>query len=334
MKNGLKRAGVGLLGTAVAGAAYVLLSPRPSTQLVKKSLSGRNEIVSLNFDSMKERTHIRENLDYDSAYENGFFDLIRYRGEPKNVVPTLVWIHGGSFVGGDKEDVIKYATAIASNGFNVVNINYALAPDAKYPVALQQIKEVYEHLVANNDAYDLDLENLYFAGDSTGAQLAAQFVAIQLNDGFSPSSEVTRVIPEESIKGVVLLSGVFDFVKALQDAKPVNRFVFKRIGWSYTGVYNWETLPFVAEMSLLQQTPEHFAPTFISDGNKGTFLSQSQQLAESLAERTAVTTTFYDVEEYELGHRYQFEMNHAAAEETFRKLIMFLRETTAQSRNA
>ena len=53
--------------------------------------------------------------------------LIKYKGDQK-YVPTIFWIHGGAFVAGDKNDVRKYATYIASHGYNVVNINYPLAP--------------------------------------------------------------------------------------------------------------------------------------------------------------------------------------------------------------
>ena len=40
MNKGLKRAGVGLIGTAVAGAAFVFLSPKPATRLIKTSFVG------------------------------------------------------------------------------------------------------------------------------------------------------------------------------------------------------------------------------------------------------------------------------------------------------
>lgn len=328
MNKGLKRTGFGLLGTAVAGAAYIFLSPKPTSRAIKTSFAGGNEVAIEGFESVVQKTTVRKDIDYHSSYENGTFDLIRYEGE-KTVVPTIFWIHGGSFVGGDKSNVVKYATSIASNGYNVVNINYALAPDVTYPVPVQQIEEAYTYIAENNDRFRLDLDRVFFAGDSNGAQLAAQFVGIQLNERYSPSAEVNQVVPKHTILGTILLSGPFDLKRTfLESSKTVNRFLFKRIGWAYFGTYNWEHLPAVAEASPLVNIPATFVPTFITDGNNGSFEAQSREFATILSGRTDVTSVFYDKEEHKLKHGYYFEMDKPASESTYRRLITFLRETT------
>lgn len=328
MNKGLKRAGLGLVGTAVAGAAYVFLSPKPTSRLIKSSFAGGNEVEMKGFEEVAQKTSVRKDIDYLSSYEDGTFDLIRYEGN-QTLVPTIFWIHGGSFVGGDKSDVLKYATSIASNGYNVVSINYALAPDATYPVPLQQIEEAYTFIVENNDRFRLDLDRVFFAGDSNGGQLAAQFVGIQLNDNYAPSAEVKQVVPKASILGAVLLSAPYDLKRSLiESSKSVNRFLFKRIGWAYFGTYNWEGLPAVSEASPLVNVPSTFVPTFIADGNTNSFEQQAKEFATILKGRTDVTTVFFDREEAELGHNYFFEMDRSAASATYRRLITFLRETS------
>jgi acetyl esterase/lipase len=328
MNKGLKRAGLGLVGTAVAGAAYVFLSPKPTSRLVKTSFAGGNEVAIKGFDEVVQKTSVRKDIDYHSAYENGTFDLIRYEGE-KQIVPTIFWVHGGSFVGGDKADVFKYATSIASNGYNVVSVNYALAPDVTYPVPLQQLEEAYTYIAENNDRFRLDLDRVFFAGDSNGAQLVAQFVGIQLNDDYAPSAEVNQVVPKMSILGTILMSGPYDLKRSIiESSKAVNRFLFKRIGWAYFGTYNWEDLPVVAEASPLVNIPATFVPTFITDGNTGSFETQAKEFATILSGRADVTSVFYDRNEHTLGHDYHFEMDKPAASATYRRLITFLRETT------
>lgn len=328
MNKGLKRAGLGLVGTAVAGAAYVFLSPKPTSRLVKTSFAGGNEVAIKGFEEVVQKTSVRKDIDYHSAYENGTFDLIRFEGE-KQIVPTIFWVHGGSFVGGDKADVFKYATSIASNGYNVVSVNYALAPDVTYPVPLQQLEEAYTYIVENNDRFRLDLDRVFFAGDSNGAQLVAQFVGIQLNDDYAPSAEVNQVVPKASILGTILMSGPYDLKRSIvESSKAVNRFLFKRIGWAYFGTYNWEDLPVVAEASPLVNIPATFVPTFITDGNTGSFETQAKEFATILSGRADVTSVFYDRNEHTLGHDYHFEMDKPAASATYRRLITFLRETT------
>lgn len=328
MNKGLKRAGLGLVGTAFAGAAYVFLSPKPTSRLVRTSFAGGNEVAIKGFEEVVQKTSVRKDIDYHSAYENGTFDLIRYEGE-KQIVPTIFWVHGGSFVGGDKADVFKYATSIASNGYNVVSVNYALAPDVTYPVPLQQLEEAYTYIAENNDRFRLDLDRVFFAGDSNGAQLVAQFVGIQLNDDYAPSAEVNQVVPKTSILGTILMSGPYDLKRSIiESSKAVNRFLFKRIGWAYFGTYNWEDLPVVAEASPLVNIPATFVPTFITDGNTGSFETQAKEFATILSGRADVTSVFYDRNEHTLGHDYHFEMDKPAASATYRRLITFLRETT------
>src|SRR5262245_46006184 len=41
-------------------------------------------------------------------------------------LPTVVWIHGGGFVGGSKEELAYYLELIAAAGFTVVGVGYSL----------------------------------------------------------------------------------------------------------------------------------------------------------------------------------------------------------------
>jgi len=330
MNKGLKRAGVGVLGTAVAGAAYLLFSPKPATRLVKNSFAGGNEVAMDGFEHVVRKTTVRKEIDYLSSYDNGTFDLIRYEGTQP--VPTIFWVHGGAFVGGDKADVLTYATSIASNGYNVVSLNYALAPDVTYPVPLKQLEEAYAFIVENNDRFRLDLDRVFFAGDSNGAQLISQFIGIQVNEDYAPTADVNRIVPPESIRGAILLSGPYDLKRSLLDAsKTVNRFLFKRIGWAYFGTANWEDLAEVREASPLQNIPATFVPTFITAGNHGSFEVQAKEFATILEGRTDVTSVFYDQTSQSLDHNYFFEMDRPEANATYRRLITFLRQQTNAS---
>lgn len=39
-------------------------------------------------------------------------------------LPTIIWVHGGAYVEGDKEGVKEYATLLANEGYVVVAMNY------------------------------------------------------------------------------------------------------------------------------------------------------------------------------------------------------------------
>lgn len=302
-----------------------MLSPKPVSLFVRQSFEGGNEVAASDFEEKTKNVVVTRDIDYESSFEDGKLDIIF--SNPN--APTIFWIHGGAFVGGDKQDVEKYATYIASNGYNVVNLNYARPPEANYPTPLQQIEEAYQFIEANQSKYQLSLNQVYFAGDSAGAQLASQFVAIQMNEDFSPLASVGQVVPQSSIRGAILLCGPYD-LKEVAEKSPsaLNRFVFKRVGWAYIGEKNWEQSEAIKEASLLTNLPKEFVPTFITDGNTASFDSQGKRLAAHLEKSNEVTAIFYTEEDGELGHEYQFEMNLEASQGAFERLITFLEETS------
>ncbi len=281
-------------------------------------------MAAKDFNEVTKNVKVERNIDYGSSKPDDTLDIIW----AKEKAPTIFWTHGGAFVGGDKQDVEKYASYLAAQGYNVVNLNYARPPEEKYPTPLKQMEEAYTFIQKNKEKYRLNLDRVYFAGDSAGAQLASQFVAIQMNEDFSPSANVDRVVPEETIKGAILLCGPYD-LKEVAEKSPsaLNRFLFERVGWAYMGDRDWKELKQIQEASLLTNPPAKFVPSFITDGNTASFESQGKRLAEQLKNNNDVTEVFYPLEDGELGHEYQFEMNKEASKNTFDKLIDFLKKT-------
>src|SRR4029079_18043255 len=51
----------------------------------------------------------------------------------RTALPVVVWIHGGAFVGGTKDELGGYLRMLASNGFVVVAPRYSLAPRSRHP---------------------------------------------------------------------------------------------------------------------------------------------------------------------------------------------------------
>jgi acetyl esterase/lipase len=47
-------------------------------------------------------------------------------------LPTVVWTHGGAWLGGSKDAISGYLRMIAGAGFTVVRVRYSLAPEANY----------------------------------------------------------------------------------------------------------------------------------------------------------------------------------------------------------
>ena len=81
-------------------------------------------------------------------------------------LPLVVWVHGGGFVGGTKEELAGYFKLLASHGFAVVAPRYSLAPGRRYPVPLRQLMQALQYLQANAGRLLIDPDRIALAGDS------------------------------------------------------------------------------------------------------------------------------------------------------------------------
>jgi acetyl esterase len=88
-------------------------------------------------------------------------------------LPAIVYVHGGGWVVGnlDTHDRIMRLLA-AESGAAVVGVDYALSPEARFPVAIEQCAAVARHLHDRGSDYAIDGRRLAFAGDSGGATMS------------------------------------------------------------------------------------------------------------------------------------------------------------------
>ena len=75
-----------------------------------------------------------------------------------------MWIHGGGWVSGDKSDPGHYLTRLSAGGFTVVSLNYSLAPEKRYPLAIAQLNEALRFLVDHAAEHRIDPTKLVLAG--------------------------------------------------------------------------------------------------------------------------------------------------------------------------
>jgi len=101
-------------------------------------------------------------------------------------LPGLMYFHGGGWVIGDLDthDVLcRQLTAEA--GVTVVNVDYRLAPEHKFPAAADDAWAATRWTVAHASEFGVDAGRLAVGGDSAGGNLAA-VVALQARDAGAP----------------------------------------------------------------------------------------------------------------------------------------------------
>lgn len=88
--------------------------------------------------------------------------------------PALLYFHGGGWMVGTLDDfdaVCRYVCREA--GVAVVNIDYQLAPEGKFPVAIEEGYAILQWLSSHGLTWKIDPEKLMVGGDSSGGNIAA-----------------------------------------------------------------------------------------------------------------------------------------------------------------
>lgn len=102
--------------------------------------------------------------------------------EADGLRPALVYFHGGGWVIGDLEleDSALRTLALAS-GVCILSVDYALAPEHKYPRPLEDCMAVAQWVYRNAERLSLDGRRIALGGASAGANLALS-TALALRD--------------------------------------------------------------------------------------------------------------------------------------------------------
>jgi acetyl esterase/lipase len=98
-------------------------------------------------------------------------DIYR-RTDARGPHPTLIWIHGGGWVGGTKESAVADLVPWIEMGWNVVNVEYRLGRVSQAPAAVEDCLCALRWVAANAKTYDIDPKRLVVSGGSAGGHLA------------------------------------------------------------------------------------------------------------------------------------------------------------------
>lgn len=103
-----------------------------------------------------------------------------------DVLSCLVFAHGGGWVFGDLDTHDHLARSLANAaGCAVLAVDYRLAPEHRFPAAVDDFAEAVRYAAANADALGIDPARLAVGGDSAGGNLAA-VAALMARDGTLP----------------------------------------------------------------------------------------------------------------------------------------------------
>ncbi|HEY0107209.1 MAG TPA: alpha/beta hydrolase [Rhizomicrobium sp.] len=109
--------------------------------------------------------------------------VIRPKGSAGQIVPAIVYLHGGGWTVGTFEIYEPLCRQLANaTGSVVIYVRYRLAPEHPFPAAFEDTRKALAWVHANHRWLGVDPTRIGIAGDSSGGNLAASVSLAERND--------------------------------------------------------------------------------------------------------------------------------------------------------
>lgn len=316
---------------AVGGYALYEMTPWPRALIVRAAFD-RAAIGAMRLLERHAPANVSSLLDvrYDVDDNDASLDVyFPASAQPAGAaLPTVVWIHGGAWISGHKDYVGNYLKILAAQGYTAISVNYSLAPGATYPKPVRQVFKALAFLMRDPLRFHVDPTRLVLAGDSAGAQIAAQVAAIATSPVYAMQVGVAPTVFAAQIKGALLFCGAYDANSVNLDGAFGD--FLRTVLWSYSGKRNFRDDPTFATFSVARYVTPAFPPTFITAGNADPLETQSKEMARSLKSKgVSVDELFFPADEKpQLPHEYQFDLDEEAGRRARDRALAFLARVT------
>ncbi len=267
-------------------------------------------------------------LKYGGSYPNSFAD-IWYPDDSRKKRPVVVYFHGGGFIFGNKSSGdplqsggggVGKLEAIVKGGYILVNADYALAPEYRFPVPILQCDELMRYLIEHEDELHLDMSRVCLSGGSAGANITEIYAACVCNPEYAALLGVEPVLTQENLK-------VLAIDEAALDASVFDKNMYAMLGCATGAKRN--TPEEVAIINAKNYIQDRFIPSWINASNepndeRGYFITEGRGLKKKLDE-IGVANDLIFFPGANLPHGYMDQMDREPhAKEAFDRMMAFI----------
>jgi acetyl esterase/lipase len=142
-----------------------------------------------------------------NGHENKL-DIYHPRNATSSPRPTLIWIHGGGWVGGTKENSTMWLLPWLEMGWNVVNVEYRLARISQAPAAVEDCLCALRWVASHAAEYKIDPKRIVVSGDSAGGHLALTTGMVPDSAGLDRQCPSPNAIPK--VAAIINWYGITD----------------------------------------------------------------------------------------------------------------------------
>ena len=266
---------------------------------------------------------------YGDKYPNSHVDIWYGNGDRCAKRPTIIYIHGGGMIFGDKvtgdpmaadaQTDVNFYAEMAKRGFNVIGVNYALAPEYRFPVQLEQVDQMLRYLTAHQEELGLDMDRVFLGGGSAGADFAEIYGAMLCNPAYAEKVGVKPSISTAQIQGLLLDEAALTVAHFEENMNAM-------FG-CWVGEDEPSKKPIAEVIDATKWIGDRYIPSFINTSNQEIwFMDSAQALAEVLQRNGTEYEYFHRGPECDtLNHGYmQLFATNPYAKECFEHMMAFV----------
>lgn len=272
----------------LAGAGYLYLArwtgdgetpPRgfPNRNVLMAALLVRAVRLVDKDPPLPPNVELQENIEYGKVGDRSLqLDLYKPK-DLKGKVPGLIFIHGGGWKAGHRQDYRAYTTWFAQQGYVAATISYRLSKEAKFPAAVEDAKCAVRWMRENADSIGVDPDKIVPIGGSAGGHLS-MMIGYSSDDKSLEGTGGHADVPS-NVAAVVDIYGPFDLETPEGKAAGVVK--------DFLGKKSYEEAPELwKRLSPVTYLNAGDPPTLILHGTIDEIVpvSQADMLAERLAE--------------------------------------------------
>ncbi|MGK0363715.1 MAG: para-nitrobenzyl esterase [Saprospiraceae bacterium] len=154
------------------------------------------------FENFTETTALKygEGTTFAGNFQELFLDVYEPEGDTETLRPLIILAFGGSFIGGERADMVFLCEAYAKKGYVAATIDYRLYDGPLFPIpsgadmtdvvikSISDMKAAIRYMredAATTNLYKIDPDNVFVGGISAGSITAAHTAVIDSTDSFT-----------------------------------------------------------------------------------------------------------------------------------------------------
>jgi acetyl esterase/lipase len=189
----MKRLVPGLLLALAAGAAFAQTPYNAETTYQK--LVRNYPFIQIASAEAPAPVQVRKDLVYAQHGELSLALDLYLPGPSGKPAPLVILVHGGGWASGQRSNLAPLAARLATRGYAAATVSYRLSGQARYPAAIDDVKEALHWLRKSAGSFGIDPARVAISGGSAGGQIAS----------------LVGMLEPQAIRAVVSIDGLSDF---------------------------------------------------------------------------------------------------------------------------